>query len=400
MLFTFVGGRGHFDPLLPIAVAAREAGHSVAFNCAPSTVSMVRDAGFHAFATGPRSSRPPERLPLRPPDRAREERELCERFARRAARERVPETRSVCERWQPDVLVCDETDFGAMIAAERLGLAYATVLVIAAGSFVRADVVGDALDELRAEHGLGPDPELAMLSRYLVVSSFPRSYRDPADPLPPTAHAFHQPVLASSADPAPPWSSVLPGAPTLYFTLGTIFNTESGDLLERMLAGLRTLPVNLLVTVGLEIDPAELGSQPPNMHVERFIAQSQVLPYCDLVVSHAGSGSVIGALSHGLPSVLVPIGADQPLNAARCEDLGVARVVDPVEATPEGVAAAVLAVLGDPSYRRKAERFRDEMAALPGFVQAVRLLERLGAERRPICAAPADAHRNPEEAMS
>jgi UDP:flavonoid glycosyltransferase YjiC (YdhE family) len=389
ILFTFVGGYGHFEPLVPIARAAEAAGHAVAFGCGPSMISTVRAADFTVFAMGMGESGAPERLPLRPPDREREDRDLRDRFARRAAQHRVPRTIALCTEWQPNVLVCDETDFGAVVAAERLGLPYATVLVIAAGSFVRAEVVGEALNELRAEHGLPSDPELEMLSRYLVLSPFPSSYRDPVYPLPATAHSFRQTMLGLDEDEAsaPAWSSVLSGAPTVYFTLGTIFNMESGDLLARVLTGLRELPINLVVTVGHDIDPAELGRQPANVHIERFIPQSSVLPPCDLVASHGGSGSVIGALAHGLPSVLIPIGADQPLNAERCADLGVAKVLDALEVTPEGVCAAVSMVLDDPSYRRNAERFQDEIAALPELAHAVVLLERLAAEKRPLSPA-------------
>jgi MGT family glycosyltransferase len=200
---------------------------------------------------------------------------------------------------------------------------------------------------------------------------------NPAYPLPPTAHCFHTPIQEPAPGPAPAWVSSLPGKPTVYFTLGTVFNLESGDLLARVLAGLRALPMNVLVTVGRDIDPSELGTQPSHVTVEQFVPQSSVLPHCDLVVSHGGSGSVIGALAHGLPSVLIPIGADQPQNAKRCEDLGVARVLDAVGLTKDGVSAAVEAVRRDPAYRRNAERLRDEIAALPGPSHAVLLLERL-----------------------
>ncbi len=87
----------------------------------------------------------------------------------------------------------------------------------------------------------------------------------------------------------------------------------------------------------------------------------------------------MGALAHGLPLVLIPMGADQPLNAARCADLGVARVLDAIKATPETVREAVSTVLGDSTYRRAAERLRDEIAALPGPAHAIPLLERLAA---------------------
>lgn len=127
-----------------------------------------------------------------------------------------------------------------------------------------------------------------------------------------------------------------------------------------------------------------LGPQPPNVHVERYVPQAQLLPHCRLVVSHGGSGSVIGALAHGLPMVVVPIGADQPRNARRCEDLHVARVVSTLEATPDRVRAAAGDVLADPTYRVNGERMRDEIAVLPGPDHAVRLLERLATERRPL----------------
>jgi UDP:flavonoid glycosyltransferase YjiC (YdhE family) len=347
-------------------------------------VSTVEAAGFTVFAMGMGAGSAPERIPLRRLDAEREDRDFRDRFARRGAQYRAPCTITLCTEWRPDILVCDETDFGGMVAAERLGLPYANVLVMAAGSLVRTEVVGEALNELRVEHGLPPDPELEMLRRYLVLAPFPPSYRDPAYPLPATAHTFRPPMLGAAGDCAPAWSSVLPGAPTVYFTLGTIFNMESGDLFARVLAGLRELPVNVVVTVGRHIDPAEFGPQPAHVHIERYIPQALILPHCSLVVSHGGSGSVIGALAHGLPSVLIPIGADQPMNAARCEALGVGRVLDPIGAMPDTVRDAVSAVLTDPSYRRAAERIRDEFAALPGPAHAIRLLEWLAAEKRPV----------------
>ena len=383
ILFSFAGGNGHFEPLIPIARAAADAGHTVAVAGQHSLVPAIEAAGFTAFPTWPPpSGSPPQRLPLQPVDMAREDRDLRDGFADRAARFRAADILALCALWQPDVLVCDEIDFGALLAAEKLGLPYASVLVIAAGSFVRSEVVGEPLHRLRAEHGLPPDPDLTMLSRYLVLSPFPPSYRDPAYALPVTAHAI-RPLTAPPAS-APPWLAAMATRPTVYFTLGTIFNSECGDLFGRVLAGLRDLPVNVIATTGRDIDPAEFGPQPPHVHVERFIPQAALLPHVDLCVSHGGSGSVIGALAHGLPMVLLPMGADQPLNAARCQALGVARSLDVMTVTPDDVRAAVAAGRHHPRYRRAAERLRDEIAALPGPAHALALLERLAADKQPI----------------
>lgn len=378
VLFTFVGGNGHLQPLLPIARAAQAAGHTVAFAGQPVMSTMVEDAGHEFFSTGGNTFGARERLPLLELDAEREQRDLREGFARRTATERAARIKTVCAEWRPDILVNEEVDFGGVVVAESLGLPHASVLVIAAGSLVRKETVADPLNDLRADYGLEPDPELVMLSRSLVLSPFPPSFRDPDSPLPPTAHSL-RPHLAGPAkgEVAPGWLAGLPDRPTVYFTLGTVFNTESGDLFPRVLNGLRELPVNLVVTVGPHIDPAEFGPQPENVHIEQYVTQSLLLPRCDVVVSHGGSGSVMGALAHGLPLVLVPMGADQPENAERCAALGVGQVLDAVRVTSESVRDTVSAVLKDPAYTEAARRIRDEMATLPGPEHAVELLEAL-----------------------
>jgi MGT family glycosyltransferase len=146
-----------------------------------------------------------------------------------------------------------------------------------------------------------------------------------------------------------------------------------------VLDGLRGLPFDVIATVGPHIDPAEFGKLPDRFELAEYVPQSDVLPRSDVVVSHGGSGSVLGALAHGLPQVLIPMGADQPANAKRCEELGLARVLDAVAATPEDVRDAVSTVLSNPTYRAAAVRLRDDIAALPGPEHAVALLERLSA---------------------
>jgi len=383
ILFAFVGGQGHFLPLVPLARAALAAGHTVAFSSGSSMVDAVAAAGFDVDATVPRDrpSAPPEpatRMPLLPVDMTREERDLRERFVLDGARSRVAGVLERAATWRPDVIVCDEVDFGSTIAAERLGLPYATVNVLAAGGMIRPDVVADALDEVRAEHALPPDPTLAALTRYLVLIPGPASLRDPTDPLPPTARGYRAVTPDPNAAAAtPPWPVTRPGEPALYVTLGTIFNLESGDLFDRVLTGVRDWPGDVVMTVGEDLDPAQLGSQPDHIHLHGFTPQAAILPQVSLVVSHGGSGSVLGALAHGLPMVILAMGADQPRNAARCAELGVARALDPLVATPAEIGAAIVEVGREPSYRRKAQRLADEMAALPSREAALAEVVRL-----------------------
>lgn len=386
ILCSFVGGRGHLEPLLPIARAARRAGHAVEFSCGPSMADAVTGAGFDvlplpANEPPPADDGPPEPKPLLAVDRAREERDLREKFADDAARHRATRLLAQAPRWRPDVIVCDEGDFGAVIAAERLGIPCATVIVLAAGGMLRPDVVAETLDRVRADHGLPRDPELLAMRGGLVIDPTPAGYRDPADPLPDGVLRVRL-TEAADAEGARPWQPVRPDGPALYVTLGTVFNLESGDLLSRVLAAVADHPGDVLVTTGAEIDPASLGPQPDHVHLERFVPQGDVLPHVAAVVSHAGSGSVLGALAQGLPMVLLPMGADQPWNGDRCTAIGVARVLDPVAVTAVDLGRAIDEVLADPASRAAAMRQRDALAALPGPDAAVAALDRL-AGRQP-----------------
>ncbi len=375
ILFTFIGGYGHFQPLISVARAAEAAGHTVAVAGSGKIQDVITDAGFTAFATSepwPEGEAPPDPAP-EPPEPWGPEQEanhFRDGFADRGARRNAAALVEIARDWRPDLVVRDEVDFGSAVAAERYGVPSVTVLVLATGGLLRKELVAEPLAALRAEHGLPPDPGLTMLDRDLVLSPFPASLRHPDFPLPSTAFEFRQPKPAAGPRTTP--------TPTVYLTLGTVVLGDSAHLFPRVLAGVSQLSANVVVTVGARRDPASFGPVPDHVRIERFVPQDELLPQCDLVVSHGGSGSVLGALAHGLPSVLVPMGADQHYNASRCAELGTARVLDAVELTPDDVRRTVEEMLADDGYRQAAQRFEAEIAALPGPEHTVPLLERLG----------------------
>jgi len=265
------------------------------------------------------------------------------------------------------VLVCDEMDFGALVAAERLGVPAAVVLVIAAEAFVRPDFLAEPLGAVRAAHGLAAEHGPDFLHGQLVLSPFPRALRNAAQGVP--CQHFRPGGFEPAGDDC--WRRALPAGPVVHATLGTVFNLESGDLFARLLAGLRALPASVVMTVGCGIDPAEFAPLPDNVRIFRYVPAASLLPHCDLVVSQGGSGIVTATLAHGLPAILLPMGADQPMTAARCAALGVAHVLDPVAATPEAIRAAALAMLQDPAPRQAAGRIAAEMREFPDAAAAI-----------------------------
>jgi MGT family glycosyltransferase len=395
VLFTTLPGAGPLHPLVPLARALEEAGHEVAFATSRSYCPTVEGAGFRCFAAG-YDWLVGEREPLY----ARVRELLAGREAPFSPLEdvytaflpprMVPDLLALGRSWRPDVLVRDPMEFAGCVAAEVLGIPHAAcgpLFSFWQGAWHGApgEVGKPKLDGLRRAHGLPPDPDLVMLHRYLYLAFLPPAFLDPGLTPPPTVH-FLRPVCfnRSGAEALPPWVARLPERPTVHASLGTVFHRTPG-VFAAILEGLRDEEINLILAVGRDQDPAAFGPQPPNVHIERYIPHTLLLPHCDAVVTHGGFSSVMACFEEGLPMVAIPLaGGDQAGNARRCAALGVARVVAPDERKPDAIREAVVDVLGDPRYRENAEHLRREIRALPEPEHAVELLEGLALERAPL----------------
>jgi len=384
VLFTSTPSYGHFHPLVPFARALADAGHEVAFATGASFAPVVAHTRFRhvpAGFDGDINDAYPQLRTWRGPERvAFMQREV---FAGMRPRHMLPDLLTLAATWPPDLVVREEREYGGCLAAEILGLPHAAVGITVGGDRAVPELIASPLEAHRARYGLTPDPDVAMSHRYLTLRPFPPSFQDPVLPIAPTTHSV-RPLLGDRSGPEelPPWVTTLPDRPVIYIGLGTVFNEPA--IFRAFLTGLCDEALTVIVTVGRDQDPADYGPQTGHVHIERYIPLSLVLPYCDLVITNGGSGTLTAALAHGLPVVVVPVAADQPDNAARCAALGLGRLVVPANLTPETARQAVLTVLKDPRYRAAAEHMRTEIDALPGPDYAVALLERLAAEKQPI----------------
>ena len=402
-LFTTTSGHGHFNPLVPLARALQAEGHEVAFAARDNVQSRVEAAGFIFFPVGSDRNLDPEyqafkaqksTLPLTL------ENELIgytKLFCKIGARVMIPGVVEVGRNWQPDVIIRKSGEYGGLITAELLGLPHVVISFAAAARSILTfeENAAGALDPIRQQWGLPPDPDLTALYRYLHLIYSPPSFstRDVVEtgtamPIPPTTH-YIRPQIFDNADHdrLPDWVAKLPKQPTIYVTLGTETNKIPElypSVLATIIDGLRDMPVNLIVTLGRDKDPAEFGAQPDNVHIEPYIPQSLLLPYCDLMVMHGGSNSLLAAMDNGLPLVIVPLFADQFFNAYVTQSTQLGRVVGRDELTPVSIRAAVEDVLDNPVYRQSAHRLQTEMHNLPDQSHAVALVETLAAERKPI----------------
>ncbi|NQX23663.1 glycosyltransferase family 1 protein [Curtobacterium sp. VKM Ac-2852] len=362
IVFSFPRGRGHLAPMLPLARAASAAGHRTALSGAREAV--LEQTGFSHRQ--PRDVELPASRPgtgtLTPIDPSAVLTRVPQVFLGDAAAGAVVDVGRLVTRWSADLVVCGEFDFGAMTAAERAGVPCVVVLAFASAGGTWRDAVREPLEALRRRAGLGPDPQQQMLGGALTVVPFPASMRSGLELRGPVIRMRPDTWSAHSSD-AAAWLAAGDG-PRVYVTLGTEFNTKSGDLFARLIDALAALPARILLTTGPWVDPTTFAvpAGPGAIRIEQYVPQDTVLGLVDLVVNHGGSGSVTGALAHGVPLLVLPLGADQLPNGSCVETLGAGLVLDAATAAAEDIRTTASRLLTEPSFGVAAERVRTEIA--------------------------------------
>nr|WP_263971395.1 nucleotide disphospho-sugar-binding domain-containing protein [Cellulosimicrobium composti] len=164
-------------------------------------------------------------------------------------------------------------------------------------------------------------------------------------------------------------------APVLFASLGTVF--DGGPRLLRTLAeGLAPLGGTVVLATG-RTDPAALGALPAGVVARRSVPQPEVLGRAALFVTHAGMNSVNEAMLAGVPMLLVPQGADQPLVAARVAALGAGLVLSTRDVSVGAVTELAGRLLREPRFREAAGRLREEQVRAGGAGRAADELERV-----------------------
>jgi UDP:flavonoid glycosyltransferase YjiC (YdhE family) len=120
------------------------------------------------------------------------------------------------------------------------------------------------------------------------------------------------------------------------------------------------------------------------VRVERYIPHTMLFPRCQVVIDHGGRGTMMNAIRHGIPQLMLPQGADQFANAEICEREGIARALMPDAVTPDAVRSAVRALIDDEAMRTRIRSLNEEMDRLHPVAHGVALLERLARERTAI----------------
>jgi UDP:flavonoid glycosyltransferase YjiC (YdhE family) len=372
---------GHVLPLLPLALAARAAGHEVRFLGGSALAPTLEAFDLpHVVAGPPDLASVFERIDAARLDGPRLAVAVWSMgFAEIVARPLAHALLELSVAWSPDLVVHEDTEQGTWIAAERLGIPHLALQAAAwRGSMARLSAEPAA--RLRSELGVPPDPDLASWHRYGYLTTRPAALRDASDPMPPGTMEIRPTAVDDDGSTSAPWLATTPGGrPRVAVTLGTVMPERRGPQLATLVEALEPLDAEIVVALGPGLDPRSFLPRPVNIRLVSYVPMSRLLPASDLVVCHGGSGTILAALGAGRPLVLLPLAADQPANATACRAAGAARVLGRDERSPEAIREAVADALINPALARGAAAVAEEIEAMPEPGQVVPALERLAA---------------------
>ena len=251
------------------------------------------------------------------------------------------------DRFAPDALIVDYMLTCALCGAEAAGLPTVALVhtlytaLLADGAPHPMGMAGpvDAVNMVRAGLGLasvGGHGELLSAADLVLVAA-PRRLDAPG-PVP--ANVVYGGALFEGPGDQAAWRPPHGEGPLVVVSMGTAGDaaTES-PIIGRIATALGRLPVRGLVTLPEYIDASTVRT-PSNVSVTGYLPHAAVLPHADLLVTHAGLGSVLAALAYGVRMVCLPLGRDQPDNARAVARIGAGTEL-PAEASPDAIAAAV-----------------------------------------------------------
>ncbi|PRW64290.1 glycosyl transferase [Actinopolyspora mortivallis] len=314
----------------------------------------------------------------------------------------------------PDVLVTDETIFGAGFAREHLGLRQVWVstsvylfssrdtapfgLGLFPSTAPWARVRNAALrlaahhvvlrglrrhgDRIRSRVGLapmrkGPFENVVHPPDLYLMSTVPSFEYPLGDMLPQTR--FVGPLQSATVPDGdlPPWWDELDGRrPVVHLTQGTVAN-DWRRLLAPGLEALAEEDVTVIATTGADPEDLDLGPLPGNARLCRFVPHAHLLPRTDVMVTNGGYGGVNSALSHGVPLVVAAATEEKHEVGQRVAWSGAGIHLRKRRLSRHDIRDAVRRVLSEPSFVRRAGELRAEYRDHGGRSEAVDRIEEL-----------------------
>lgn len=367
VLMSVAPSIGHIIPLFDVGRALQDAGHEVRVATHESRHGLIASAGLEPVAAGISNDEMVAERLRRWPETAHQPATVwaVRMWVEVMAPATLPGLESIIDAWRPDLIVHDEGEYGAPVAAAAAGIPWVTH---AFGSPLRPVTELSELEDLAR-------PVWAAAGQHMPANAglYSHALINPCPPmLDPTAPG------AAVEWPLRPMTFDGDGAAVeadAYVGFGTVPTfADAPAELEAAVRACAERDMRVVVTARApELRDRLVAIDPRHVVAEQFVSLPTLLPGCKVVITHAGAGTVLASLAAGVPLVLVPRGSPTQVRmGAACHEAGVGRSCDTA-----GIPRALDQVLTDPTYALAAREAADEIASMPPAAEIVAQLEEL-----------------------
>lgn len=169
------------------------------------------------------------------------------------------------------------------------------------------------------------------------------------------------------------------GTPPIYFGFGSMPVKAPADAVAMIQEACADLGERALIATGVwDID--DTTPVGPHVKVVRTVNHAAVFPRCRAVVHHGGAGTTAAGVRAGVPTLVLWVGAEQPIWGSRVKRIGVGDYQRFSTTTRQSLSQALRRVLSEPHVRRAREAAAAMTKPATSVATAADLLE--GAARR------------------
>ncbi|KOV84067.1 hypothetical protein ADL03_18710 [Nocardia sp. NRRL S-836] len=342
---------GHVFPLLPLALALREAGHDVVIATGGEAVRAGESGLPVEDVVGPdvHFGRVAARIMLTHPLVARAELrgsgrlDFVSRLFAAVNNAMTAPLQALATRWRPDVVL-----------HEPLAAAGSTLdvpsIVQDVSLFDGLELTAAVSARMKAETHA---PATVLRTAPASLAKFPGGL-----PMRFVPHAGTGEVPAWLAEPS--------GTPRILVSRSTAPGPGAGRMMAAVVEAAAHVDAEFVL-----VRPDRTDGLPDNVRTTGWVPVPAVLPFCDGIVHHGGAGTLLAALAAGVPQLVEPGPGDRTAHATAVAGRGAGLKATPRDITPE----LLTTLITTPKLQAAACEVREEMAKMPAPADIARQWE-------------------------
>ena len=301
----------------------------------------------------------------------------------------VAELAEYADVWRPDLIIWEQFTFAGGIVGEARGIPHGRLVwspdlfyrmrqkvtdaLAGTPEWLRDDALADWL--AAAAGGFGREFTEDLLFGQWQIELSPPEIRLPS----PRRIISTRYVPYNGTSVVPNWLREPPATRRVALTMG--ITSRGGDYANPVDVGavlktLAELDIEVVATLSDE-EQAAVGPVPDRVRLVDFVPLRALLPTCDAIVHHGGSGTWASALAAGVPQLIVSNMWDNVFRGQQLAELGAGIYLSPEAASPDAVRDRLVPLLADESFRAGACRLSDSMRRQPSPADIVAALAEL-----------------------